>query len=106
MNELSEKNLFSVISTFAGGGGSSIGYKLAGGNVALANEIDPDAVSTYKRNHPKTRMIADDIKNLTDQQIDLDDIDILDGSPPCITFSVARAKTSVQLKRNGALQQA
>ena len=92
MNELSEKNLFSVISTFAGGGGSSIGYKLAGGKIALANEIDPDAVSTYKRNHPKTRMIADDIKNLTDQQIDLDDIDILDGSPPCITFSVARAK--------------
>ena len=92
MNELSEKNLFSVISTFAGGGGSSIGYKLAGGNVALANEIDPDAVDTYKRNHPKTRMIADDIKNLTDQQIDLDDIDILDGSPPCITFSVARAR--------------
>ena len=38
MNELSEKNLFSVISTFAGGGGSSIGYKLAGANVALANE--------------------------------------------------------------------
>ena len=92
MNELSEKNLFSVISTFAGGGGSSIGYKLAGGNVALANEIDMDAVATYKRNHPKTRMIADDIKNLNDQQIDLDDIDILDGSPPCITFSVARAR--------------
>ena len=36
-------------------------------------------------------MIADDIKNLSDQQIDLDEIDILDGSPPCITFSVARA---------------
>jgi DNA (cytosine-5)-methyltransferase 1 len=31
MNEISDKNLFSVISTFAGGGGSSIGYKLAGG---------------------------------------------------------------------------
>ncbi|MDC0986910.1 DNA (cytosine-5-)-methyltransferase [Alphaproteobacteria bacterium] len=92
MNEISDKNLFSVISTFAGGGGSSIGYKLAGGKVALANEIDPDAVSTYKRNHPKTRMIADDIKNLNDQQIDIDDLDILDGSPPCITFSVARAK--------------
>ena len=92
MNELSEKNLFSVISTFAGGGGSSIGYKLAGGNVVLANEIDIDVVATYKRNHPNTRMIADDIANLNDQQIDLGEIDILDGSPPCITFSVARAK--------------
>ena len=37
-------------------------------------------------------MIDDDIKNLHDQQIDLGEIDILDGSPPCITFSVAKAK--------------
>lgn len=47
MNELSEKTLFSVTSTFSGGGGSPIGYKLAGGDVPLANEIDTDAVSTY-----------------------------------------------------------
>lgn len=40
MNEISGRNLFSVISTFAGGGGSSIGYKLAGGKVLIANEID------------------------------------------------------------------
>ena len=91
MGELSEKALFSVVSTFAGGGGSSTGYKLAGGNVLFANELSTDAVDTYRRNHPKTRMIVDDIKNLSDQQIDLDEIDILDGSPPCITFSVARA---------------
>ena len=92
MNELSERKLFSVISTFAGGGGSSIGYKLAGGNVVLANEIDPDAVGTYKRNHPKTQMIADDIKNLDDLENGSDDLDILDGSPPCITFSIARSR--------------
>ena len=55
-----------------------------------------DAVDTDKRNHPKTRMIADDIKNLNDQQTDLDEIEILDGSPPCIRFSVARAKKREQ----------
>ena len=92
VNELSSRKLFSVVSTFAGGGGSSLGYKMAGGDVLLANEIAPDAVEIYKRNHPTTKMIDDDIKKLLDMKLDLDEVDILDGSPPCITFSVAKAK--------------
>ena len=39
---------FIVASMFAGGGGSSIGYCLAGGRVVLANEIEPEAVRTYR----------------------------------------------------------
>jgi len=89
VEEHSKQNLFSVVSTFAGAGGSSVGYKLSGGNVVLANEVSKSAVKIYKRNHTKTNMINDDIRNL---KIDIDDIDILDGSPPCVTFSVARAK--------------
>ena len=92
MNEISGRNLFSVISTFAGGGGSSIGYKLAGGKVLIANEIDYDASETYRRNHPETEVITGDIQNLKGLEVSSDDIDILDGSPPCITFSVARAR--------------
>jgi len=41
-------------------------------------------------------MIADDIKILNDQQTDLEEIDILDGSPPYIIFSVVRAKNREQ----------
>ena len=33
------KPKFTVISTFAGGGGSSTGYKLAGGQILLVNEF-------------------------------------------------------------------
>ena len=41
---------FTVISTFAGGGGSSTGYRLAGGKVLCINEFIPEAVETYSRN--------------------------------------------------------
>ena len=43
VKEQSEKNLFSVVSMFAGGGGSSTGYRLAGGNVLAINEFVPMA---------------------------------------------------------------
>ena len=35
----SNKELFNVISTFAGGGGSSTGYRLAGGKILCVNEF-------------------------------------------------------------------
>ena len=94
----SERNLFSVVSTFAGGGGSSTGYKLAGGYIKLVNEFQQIAVDTYIKNYPDTKYICDDIRNVTGKQI-LDSIgmevgmlDILDGSPPCPPFSMSGSK--------------
>ena len=104
MNESSGRNLFSVVSTFAGGGGSSIGYKLAGGKVVLANEMSEEAVKIYKRNHPDTVVIHDDIKNVGGGKIDLVDVDVLDGSPPCVTFSVARAKKRTPIQEESVTE--
>ena len=42
----SSKKLFNVISCFAGGGGSSTGYRYAGGNILLINELVAEAIST------------------------------------------------------------
>jgi len=90
-----ERKLFTVISTFAGGGGSSTGYKLAGGNVLVVNEFVDAAVDTYKENYPNTPVIKDDIKKLTGKdflelaKISKGELDILDGSPPCSAFSIA-----------------
>ena len=90
-----ERKLFTVISTFAGGGGSSTGYKLAGGNVLVVNEFVDAAVDTYKENYPDTPVIQDDIKKLTGKdflelaKISKGELDILDGSPPCSAFSIA-----------------
>ena len=49
----SNKELFNVISTFAGGGGSSTGYRLAGGKILCVNEFVEAAVETYKSNYPE-----------------------------------------------------
>ena len=91
----SNKELFTVISTFAGGGGSSTGYRLAGGKILCVNEFVEAAVETYKANYPNTPVLVEDIKKLNGEDflkaagIQKGELDILDGSPPCSAFSVA-----------------
>ena len=91
----SNKELFTVISTFAGGGGSSTGYRLAGGKVLCINEFVESAQDTYKANYPNTPILPGDIKQLKGEDflkaagIQKGELDILDGSPPCSAFSVA-----------------
>lgn len=80
-----------IASTFAGGGGSSTGYRMAGAKVVWANEFIEAARDTYRANWPDTIINGEDIRNLTAQDI-LDavgEVDILDGSPPCASFSTA-----------------
>jgi len=91
----SEKKLFNVVSMFAGGGGSSTGYKLAGGHILAINEFVPAAQEVYHANYPETYIFKDDIRKINGQDI-LDkiglkkyELDILDGSPPCSSFSLA-----------------
>jgi len=90
-----ERKLFTVISTFAGGGGSSTGYRLAGANILAVNEFVDAAVETYKENYPNTPVLKDDIKKLKGEDflkltnIKQGELDILDGSPPCSAFSIA-----------------
>jgi len=92
----SNKKLFTHISTFSGGGGSTIGIKLAGGNTLVANEFVEEAVSTYKDNF-NTPVILGDIKDLTGQDfldkagIKKGELDLLEGSPPCSAFSLCGA---------------
>lgn len=87
--------MFTVVSTFSGCGGSSLGYKMAGGKILLAVEWDNNAVETYKLNFPTTNIYHGDISNLSVEDILLKtnlkykELDILDGSPPCQGFSTA-----------------
>jgi DNA (cytosine-5)-methyltransferase 1 len=91
----SSQNLFDVVSLFAGGGGSSTGYRLAGGNVLAINEFIKAAQDVYERNYPRTHIFRQDIRELTGdiilKQINkkVGELDILDGSPPCASFSTA-----------------
>ena len=86
---------FTVVSTFAGGGGSSTGYVMAGGKVLLAVEWDDNAVATYKVNYPNTPVYHGDIAKLSVDEVlertglKPGELDIFDGSPPCQGFSMA-----------------
>ena len=89
-----EKNGLKVFSCFACGGGSTMGYKLAGCDVLGCCEIDPKMNEVYiKNHHPKHNFLMDirDFNKIPDAELlkDLFDLDILDGSPPCTTFSMA-----------------
>lgn len=84
-----------VFSCFSGGGGSTMGYKLAGFDVIGCNEIDPRMMEIYRRNHrPKYSYLEpiQKFKEREDLPYELYDLDILDGSPPCSTFSVSGSR--------------
>ena len=84
-----------VVSTFAGGGGSLTGYLMAGYRDLLAVEWDDNAVATLRANYPDLDIYHGDIAKLTVEEVlkrtglEPGQLDILDGSPPCQGFSTA-----------------
>lgn len=89
-----KKNGLKVFSCFACGGGSTMGYKLAGCEVLGCCEIDPKMNEIYVKNHnPKYNFLMDirEFNKTPNEDLpqELFDLDILDGSPPCTTFSMA-----------------
>lgn len=87
-----KKNGYKVFTCFSCGGGSSMGYKLAGYEVIGNCEIDKKINDVYMQNHhPKYNycMGIQEMNKLKDFPEELYRLDILDGSPPCSTFSLA-----------------
>lgn len=87
-------NNLNVFSCFSCAGGSTMGYKLAGCNVLGNIEIDPKINEIYKINHNPLYNYNMDIREfnkIPDKELpkELFNLDILDGSPPCTTFSMA-----------------
>ena len=85
------KNGVRVMSTFACGGGSSMGYKRAGCEVIAANDIDPEMAWHYQLNIKPKHYFLCPIRDLITAELppELFELDILDGSPPCSTFSLS-----------------
>jgi len=83
-----------VMSTFACGGGSSMGYKRAGCEIVAANDIDPEMAWHYQRNLSPKHYFLCPIGDLITKELppELFELDILDGSPPCSTFSMAGSR--------------
>jgi DNA (cytosine-5)-methyltransferase 1 len=98
INTENNNHKFEVVSLFAGGGGSSTGYRMAGGKVLAINEFIPEAIKTYKSNWSSTKIITEDIRKINGNQIlkiinkNQGELDILDGSPPCSAFSTVGSR--------------
>ena len=104
LSDIKQDKDVNVFSTFSCGGGSSMGYKKAGFKVLGNVEIDPKINKMYvANNHPKYNFNMDlrEFNKLEDIPEELYGIDILDGSPPCTTFSMAgdREKTWGKAKK-------
>jgi len=86
-----------IVSLFSGAGGLDLGMVQAGNTIVWANDIDEDAVATYRRNIGN-HIVCGDIRN-----IDIADIPVCDvviGGFPCQGFSMANLRRSVDDERN------
>ncbi len=82
-----------IVDLFAGAGGFSLGFKMSGFDVSLSLESDKWASETLKSNHPKSKVICDDIRNY-DEPAKIKSVcsikpDVVIGGPPCQGFSIA-----------------
>ena len=107
-------NGLTVASTFAGAGGSSTGYRMAGYRILAAVEFVPAAADSYEANKADyTTLLRRDVRGLDASEL-LDacglaagELDILDGSPPCEPFSTAgrRERTWNQVREYSGQRQ-
>ena len=90
-----------VIDLFSGVGGFSLGFRMAGFEIALA--IDKDIAESYRINHPETKMINEDITKLDIEDVFKEyknKIDVVIGGPPCQGFSQKGQRKSINDDRN------
>lgn len=85
-----------IIDLFAGCGGMSLGFELAGYECALANEVDEWASETYSANHPETKVVTEDICSikspldlLRHARVARSSVVGIVGGPPCQGFSMS-----------------
>jgi DNA (cytosine-5)-methyltransferase 1 len=89
------RNGFKVASTFTGCGGSCLGFRMAGFTHVYASEFVPAARETYAANFPETFVDDRDIRLVQPDDIlkraglRRGELDVLEGSPPCASFSTA-----------------
>jgi DNA (cytosine-5)-methyltransferase 1 len=97
-----------AIDLFSGCGGMTLGLRRAGFEVVVAVEVDPLAVETYRRNHPRTLVIQRDIRKVdaetfAHKALGRERLDLLAACPPCQGYSAVRTLkcgSSTSDKRN------
>ncbi|MBQ8784534.1 MAG: DNA cytosine methyltransferase [Alphaproteobacteria bacterium] len=92
-----------AIDLFAGVGGLSLGFELAGFKVLWANEYNKSIANAYKKNHPDTIVDSRDIRDIDivkEFSKYVDQIDVVMGGPPCQGFSQKGKRIGLNDERN------
>ncbi len=84
-----------VISLFSGCGGLDLGFERAGFEIPVANEFDKTIWATFETNHPKTKLIKGDIRNIKEEDFP-DEVDGIIGGPPCQSWSEAGSLRGIE----------
>ena len=96
--------VLTAIDLFCGAGGLTLGLKRAGFNVVAGVEINPEIAKTYKANHPTTKLLIRDVREITGKEIleltGLKEIDLVAGCPPCQGFTTLTTKYHRKDPRN------
>lgn len=84
-----------IISLFSGCGGLDLGFERAGFDITVANEFDKNIWETFKVNHPNTKLIEGDIRNIKEEDFP-SEVDGIIGGPPCQSWSEAGSLKGIE----------
>lgn len=87
-----------IISLFSGCGGLDLGFTKAGFSIPIANEFDKKIWETYEVNHPTTKLIKGDIRDISEEDFP-NEIDGIIGGPPCQSWSEAGSLRGIDDER-------
>ena len=94
-NITEEISIMKVISLFSGCGGLDLGFEKAGFEIPIANEFDRTIWDTFKFNHPKTKLLEKDIRDIQSTDFPYD-VDGIIGGPPCQSWSEAGSLRGIE----------
>ena len=96
----------SSIDLFCGAGGITHGFHQAGYHCLYANDLMPEAIETFRHNHPTTRAECKPIEEVNAATLRRSlglrsgELDVLVGGPPCQGFSINAPSRFLKDPRN------
>lgn len=101
-----------VVDLYAGAGGLSRGFEMAGAEVVMAVEDSPKAAQTYRENHPNTFLLEEsidenwNIAERLDRSLEDSECSLLIGGPPCQGWSTIgrRGNSERRMRMNACIE--